>query len=593
MAVGHRSVGWTVQLSVLRLNTRNFSKICLRQRRQAPPPIVKNMKCVISVAFILLTGFTYADIQFTRVTDETGIQFRHFNGAIGEKHLVETMGGGAAFFDYDNDDDLDLYFVNGAPLTVEAVSNPDALQPTNRLYRNNGDGTFSDVTQHAGIGDTGYGIGCCVADYDNDGNRDIFLTNFGENVLYRNDGDGTFTDVTNDTDILGEPCFSAGAAFADYDNDGWLDLVVVNYVLVDLASAPDCSQAEIPAYCRPEAFPPASDVLYRNNGDGTFTDVTQDAGLTALGRGLGAIWTDVNNDGSPDLYIANDREPNFLYRNNGDGTFTELAELHGIARNEHGDVESSMGIDAADYDNDGDFDVILTHYQAETNTLYQNDGNGVFWDVTAQSHMSEPTLLPLAWGTGFVDFDNDGWLDLFFANGHLHDNIEELEEIGVYKQQNQLFRNGGDGIYTDISGVSGDGMLVEKSSRGAIFGDYDNDGDLDILVTNIADTPDLLRNDTARTYHWLGVKLVGEESNRDGIGAKVMLQSGDVHLLREIKSGASYLSQNAHRLLIGLGTADQVDRITVHWQSGVQDVIEDVQCNQWLTIREGEGYHIR
>lgn len=547
------------------------------------------MRRIASVAFALLTSFTYADIQFTRVTDETGIRFRHFNGAMGEKNLVETMGGGAAFFDYDNDDDLDLYFVNGAPFTVGGVSNPDALLPTNRLYRNNGDGTFSDVTQHAGVGGTSYGIGCCVADYDNDGNRDLFITNFGENILYRNDGDGTFTDVTNDTDIFGEPCFSAGAAFADYDNDGWLDLVVVNYVLIDLNTAPDCSQAGIPAYCRPEDFPPAPDVLYRNNGDGTFTDVTQDAGLTALGRGLGAIWTDVDNDGSPDLYIANDREPNFLYRNNGDGAFTELAELHGIARNEHGDVESSMGIDTADYDNDGDFDVILTHYQAETNTLYQNDGNGVFWDVTAQSHLSESTLLPLAWGTGFADFDNDGWLDLFFANGHLHDNIEELEEIGVYKQQNQLFRNQGDGTYTDASDLVGDGMLIEKSSRGAIFGDYDNDGDLDILVTNIADTPDLLRNDTPRTHHWLGIKLVGEKSNRDGIGAKVMLQSGDVQLLREVKSGASYLSQNAHRLLIGLGAADQVDRIVVHWQNGVQDVIEDVQCNQWLTIREGKG----
>ncbi|MCY3744328.1 MAG: CRTAC1 family protein [Candidatus Poribacteria bacterium] len=555
------------------------------------------MKSIVYAAFAFLVGFAYAEIQFTRVTDEAGIQFRHFNGATSEKHLVETMGGGAAFLDYDNDDDLDLYFVNGAPIreshmdsrdNVGGVFNPDAL-PTNRLYQNNGDGTFTDVTQHAGIGDTGYGIGCCVADYDNDGNWDLFITNFGENILYRNDGDGTFTDVTSDARIVGEPCFSAGCAFADYDNDGWLDLVVVNYVLVDLASAPDCSQAGIPAYCRPEDFPPASDILYRNNGDGTFTNVTQDAGLTTLGRGLGAVWMDVDNDGFPDLYIANDREPNFLYRNNGDGTFTELGELHGIARNEHGDVESSMGIDTADYDNDGDFDVILTHYQAETNTLYQNDGNGVFWDVTAQSHLSEPTLLPLAWGTGFVDFDNDGWLDLFFANGHLHDNIEELEEIGIYKQQNQLFRNSSDGTYTDISGISGDGMLIKKSSRGAIFGDYDNDGDLDILVTNIADTPDLLRNDTPRTHHWLGIKLVGEKSNRDGIGAKVILQSGDVQLLREVKSGASYLSQNAHRLLIGLGTADQVDRIVVYWQNGVQDVIVNVQCNQWLTIREGKG----
>ena len=544
----------------------------------------------------------YAEPHFTRVTAEAGIQFRHFNGATGEKHLVETMGGGVAFFDYDNDGHLDIYFVNGAPLAVGGVSNPDALplavggvsnpdalQPTNRLYRNNGDGTFSDTTHRAGVGDTGYGIGCCVADYNNDGNSDLFVTNYAQNILYRNNGDGTFTDVTTDAGIVGEPRFSTGCGFADYDNDGWLDLVVVNYVSVNLNTAPDCSQAGIPAYCRPEDFAPEPDVLYRNNGDGTFTDVTEDAGISSLGRGLGAIWTDVDNDNRLDLYIANDREPNFLYRNNGDNTFTELGELHGIARNEHGDVESSMGIDTADYDNDGDFDVILTHYQAETNTLYQNDGNGIFWDITAQSRLSEPTLLPLAWGTGFADFDNDGWLDLFFANGHLHDNIEALEEIGVYKQQNQLFRNRGDGIYTDVSDLSGEGMLIEKASRGAVFGDYDNDGDLDVLVTNINDTPDLLRNDMPPDSHWIGIKLVGEKSNRDGIGAKVTLQHGNTRLLREIKSGTSYLSQNPHRLFVGLGTTDHVDRVVVRWQSGMQDIIEDVKGNQWLTIQEGTG----
>ena len=556
------------------------------------------MKCIVYVVFVLWTSLIHAEIQFTRVTDEAGIQFRHFSGATGAKHLPETMGGGAAFFDYDNDDAPDLYFVNGAPLTESTID----VQPTNRLYRNSGDGTFTDVTQQVGVGNTNYGIGCCVADYNNDGNRDLFVTNFGHNVLYRNNGEGSFTDVTHNSGTIDEPCFSTGCAFADYNNDGWLDLVVVNYVLTDLETAPDCTQNGIPAYCRPEDFAPAPDVLYQNNGDGTFTDVTQNAGLTALGRGLGAIWTDVDNDGWVDLYIANDREANFLYRNNGDGTFTELGELHGIARNEHGDAESSMGVDTADYDNDGDFDVILTHYQAETNTLYQNDGNGVFWDVTAHSRLSEPTLLPLAWGTGFADLDNDGWLDLFFANGHLHDNIEALEEVGVYKQQNQLFRNQQNGTYIDISDISGDGMLIEKSSRGAIFGDYDNDGDLDILVMNIGDTPDLLRNDTPSAHHWLRIKLTGsfnskfsvgklhrKGSNRDGLGAKVMLQIGDTRLLREIKSGASYLSQNMYQLLIGLGTADKVDRLIVHWQSGIQDEIENVECNQWLTIQEGGG----
>ena len=541
------------------------------------------MKVYVYLTFTLWVSLVHADIQFTRVTETAGIQFHHFNGAIGEKHLVETMGGSAALFDYNNDNNLDIYLVNGAPLTE---NKPDSI-PTNRRYRNKGDGTFTDVTSHTGVGDTGYGIGCCVADYDNDGNRDIFVTNFGQNVLYRNRGDGTFSDVTLQAGISNDKLFSAGCAFADYDNDGWLDLVVVNYVLLDLENAPDCSQNGIPAYCRPEDFAP--DRIYRNNGNGTFTDVSQEVGLTSLGRGLGAIWTDVDNDGWLDLYIANDREVNFLYHNNGNGTFTEIGELNGLALNEHGDTESSMGIDTADYDNDGDLDVILTHYQAETNTLYQNDGKGIFWDVTAQSHLGEPTLIPLAWGTGFVDFDNDGWLDLFFANGHLHDNIEKLEEVGTYKQRNQLFYNQGGDTFADLSAVSGDGMLIEKSSRGAVFGDYDNDGDLDILVMNINDAPDLLRNDTAPKHNWLRIRLVGVKSNRDGIGAKVRFQLGEMTLLREVKSGSSYLSQNPLRLHVGLGTAEKVDRLIVDWQKGVQDVIENVQCNQWLTIKEGNG----
>ena len=543
------------------------------------------MKNICFVIITLYATLAHADIQFTRVTEKAGIQFQHFNGAIGEKYLVETMGGGAAFFDYNNDDYVDIYLVNGAPLTE---NKPDVL-PINHLYRNNGDGTFTDATLKTGTGDTGYGIGCCVGDYDNDGYKDLFITNFGQNVLYRNKGDGTFADVSQQTGITDESIFSAGCAFADYNNDGWLDLIVVNYVILNLEDAPDCSQGGIPAYCRPEDFEPTPDHLYRNNGDGTFTNVTQEAGINLHGRGLGVIWTDIDNDGWIDLYIANDREANFLYHNNGDSTFTELGELHGIARNEHGDAESSMGIDTADYDNDGDLDIILTHYQAETNTLYQNDGNGVFWDITAQSRLVEPTLLPLAWGTNFADFDNDGWLDLFFANGHLEDNIGKLEEVGGYKQQNQLFYNQGNGLYTDISSISGDGLQIEKSSRGSVLGDYDNDGDMDLLIMNIADTPDLLRNDTPIKNNWLNIKLIGKKSNRDAIGAKVTLQFGDVTRLIEVKSGGSYLSQNQSRLQVGLGTAEKVNRLVIKWQNGVQDVSENVKSNQWLTIEEGNG----
>lgn len=543
------------------------------------------MKSICFVIITIYVSLAQANIQFTRVTEEAGIHFQYFNGATGEKHLVETMGGGAAFFDYNNDDYLDIYLVNGAPLTENA---PDVL-PTNHLYRNNGDGTFTDATLQTGTGGTGYGIGCCVGDYDNDGNKDLFVTNYGNNVLYRNNGDGTFTDVSQQARIADESLFSAGCAFADYNNDGWLDLIVVNYVILNLEDAPDCSQGGIPAYCRPEDFEPAPDHLYRNNGDGTFTNVTQEVGINLRGRGLGVVWTDIDNDGWIDLYIANDRHANFLYHNNGDGTFTELGELHGIARNEHGNAESSMGIDTADYDNDGDLDIILTHYQAETNTLYQNDGNGVFWDITAQSRLVEPTLLPLAWGTNFADFDNNGWLDLFFANGHLEDNIGKLEEVGVYKQPNQLFYNQGNGLYTDISSKCGDGLQIEKSSRGSIFGDYDNDGDLDLLIMNIADTPDLLRNDTPSPNNWLSIRLIGKKSNRDAIGAKVTLQFGDTTRLIEVKSGGSYLSQNQSRLQVGLGKSEKVERIVIKWQNSVQDVIENVISNQWLTIEEGNG----
>ena len=543
------------------------------------------MKIICFVIITLYVSLAHAEMQFSRVTEKAGIQFQHFNGATGEKHLVETMGGGAAFFDYNNDDYLDIYLVNGAPLTEKTA---DVL-PTNYLYRNNGDGTFTDATLDTETGDTGYGIGCCIGDYNNDGNRDLFITNFGHNVLYRNNGDGSFADVSQQSGIAGESLFSAGCAFADYNNDGWLDLIVVNYVMLNLDDAPDCSQDGIPAYCRPEDFPPAPDYLYKNNGDGTFTDVTQEAGITLHGRGLGVVWTDTDNDGWLDLYIANDRDANFLYHNNGDGTFTELGELHGIARNEHGDAESSMGIDTADYDNDGDLDLILTHYQAETNTLYQNDGNGVYWDMTAQCRLGEPTLLPLAWGTNFGDFDNDGWVDIFFAIGHLHDNIEKFEEVGNYKQPNQVLFNQGNGLYRDISSICGEGLQIEKSSRGSVFGDYDNDGDLDILIMNIADTPDLLRNVTPTKNNWLSIKLIGQKSNRDAIGAKVTLHFGDTKRLIEVKSGGSYLSHSQFRLQVGLGTVEKVDRIVIKWQNGVQDVIKNVECNQRLTIEEGIG----
>ncbi len=521
-------------------------------------------------------------LLFTPVTVEAGIEFHHVNGATGQKYLPETMGGGVTFFDYNRDGALDIYLVNGA-----ALPGWDTLEtPTNHLYRNNGDGTFIDVTQEAGVGDAHYGLGCCVGDYDNDSYLDLYVTNFGPNVLYHNNGDGTFTDVTSRARV-GDPGFSTGCAFADYDNDGDLDLFVANYVLLDLMDRPECSQRGIRAYCRPEEYLSAQDTLYRNNGDGTFTDMTQQARLTSLGRGLGAVWGDMDGDGHVDLFVANDRMENFLYQNQGDGTFVEIGEFAGVALNEHGYAESGMGTSFGDYNNDGLLDLIVTNYQAQTNTLYENRGGASFWDVTSVSRLSEPTLIPLSWGTEFVDLDNDGWLDLFFANGHLEDAIELLEEVGTYKQRNQLFWNRRDGTFVDISAACGTGLLIQKSSRGATFGDYDNDGDMDILISNIGDPPDLLRNDTPRISQWLGVSLVGTHANRDGIGARVTVTVGETQQSREVKSGASYLSQNDLRLLFGLGLAKKVDTLTIRWPSGTVDQISDVPAGQWISVVEG------
>ncbi len=534
-----------------------------------------------------------ADIKFTDVTQESGIYFQHVNGATGKKFLVETMCGGAAFLDYDGDFDLDIYLINGADLPGYTSPKP----PMNCLYRNNSDGTFTDVTEETGVGDTGYGMGCCVGDYDNDGDVDIYVTNFGVNVLYRNNSDGTFSNVATEAGV-GYPGCSVGCAFADYDNDGDLDLFVANYVKLDLQNSPICSlrsptpsaygmQSRIFAYCRPEDYEKVPNVLYQNNGDGTFTDVTQQAGMTSPGRFLGVVWGDYDDDGYIDLFVANDELENFLYHNNGDGTFTENGLLLGVALNEHGDAENCMGVDFGDYDNDGALDIMASNYQGQTNTIYHNDGNGIFWDVTAECGLGELTLITMSWGTSFVDFDNDGFLDLFFANGHLHDNIEMFEEVGSYKQTNQLLRNDGDGTFSDISAQCGNGFAMKKSSRGAVFGDYDNDGDIDILVANIGESPDLLRNDGDSQNHWLALKLIGTKSNRDAIGAKVILTVGGGRQMRYVKSGSSYLSQSDMRLFFGLGKTKTAEMIEIFWPSGLMQHLEKVSADQYLIITEG------
>jgi len=552
--------------------------------------VMNYLRTIIICTFCVIMSLfqVYADIKFTDVTQASGIHFQHVNGASGKKFLVETMCGGAAFLDYDNDFDLDVYLVNGADLPGHTSPTP----PMNRLYRNNSDGTFTDVTEEAGVGDTGYGMGCCAGDYDNDGDVDIYVTNFGPNVLYRNNSDGTFTDVTKEAGV-GYPGCSVGCAFADYDNDGDLDLFVANYMKLDLQNSPICMQGGIPAYCRPEDYEKVPNVLYQNNGDGTFTDVTQQAGMTAPGRFLGAVWGDYDDDGYIDLFVANDALENFLYHNNGDGTFTEMGLFLGVALNEHGDAENCMGVDFGDYDNDGALDIIVCNYQGQTNTIYHNDGSGVFWDMTSECGLGEVTLIPMSWGTGFSDFDNDGYLDLFFANGHLHDNIEMFEEVGNYKQTNQLLRNNGNGKFSDISTQCGSGLTIKKASRGAVFGDYDNDGDIDILVANIGESPDLLRSDGENKNHWLALKLIGTKSNRDAIGAKVILTAGNLRQMRYVKSGSSYLSQNDMRLFFGLGDVEIVESIEIRWPSGLVQRLEKIPADQYLIITEGQEEYKR
>ena len=523
-------------------------------------------------------------IQFVDVTQEAGIHWKHVDGRSGQKYFMETLGSGAAFFDYDADGDPDLYFVNGAPLPGYVSQEI----PTNCLYRNNGDGTFTDVTKKAGVGDTGYGHGCAVGDYNNDGQLDLYVTNYGTNRLYRNNGDGTFTEVAESAGVT-EPRWSTSCAFADYDRDGNLDLYVVNYIVFDINENPWCGLREkgIRAYCEPDNFIAQSDTLYRNNGDGTFTDATQTAGIyNTTGKGLGVVWGDYNNDGAADIYVANDSTENFFYRNNGDGTFEEVGFMVGVALSENGAAENGMGTTFGDWNNDGWFDLTVTNYAQQTNTLYHNDADGFFTDATTTTKTAQRTYPYLGWATAFIDYDNDGYQDLFVANGHLHENLAELGQEGTYGQRNLLFRNNSNGTFTEISETLGPGMKLTDVSRGATFADYDLDGDIDIVVTNSNTAPRLLRNDGGNRKNWLQIRLTATNGSTDAIGARVKITTGTLTQTREVRSGDGYLSQQDLTLHFGIGDSEQVDSIEVQWQSGAKQLIGSVPANQVLSLEE-------
>ena len=530
-------------------------------------------------AFAQTVSSQNQDMRFTDVTAELGIEFQHVNGESGKKYFIEPIGSGVALFDFDNDTDLDLYFVNGSDLPGRTSSVP----PTNRFYRND-NGTFIDITDIASVGDTGYGLGCCVGDYNNDGFTDLYVTNYGPNTLYRNNGDGTFTDVAGTAGVDGDQ-FSSGCAFVDVDADGDLDLYVVNYVHFNPDANPECARQGVQTYCTPEALPGAADVFYRNNGDGTFTDASERVGVgTARGKGLGVVCGDVDNDGDVDIFVANDTTPNFLYRNERNGVeMTEDALFAGVALSEEGRAYSGMGANLGDFDNDGYLDIVITNFQDQTNSLYHNEESGFFTEMSFAKGIGERSLPYLAWGVDFVDVNNDGWLDLFVANGHLDDNIAEIDPIGMYAQPNQLFLNDRDGSFSETSDAA---IAQQKVSRGTAFGDIDNDGDVDIVISNLKDAPTVLRNDGGNASQWLSVKLIGTDCNRDAIGARVTVVSGDLTQMREVKSGSGYLSQNDLRLHFGLGAATSVDTLTVRWLCGRVQTLQNVKTNQVLIISE-------
>ena len=539
-------------------------------------------------AAFLLGKPLQSDTRFTDVTTEAGITFTHVSGAGGRKYMNETVGAGGAFFDYDGDGDLDIYLANGAEVPDHAL----AVAPTNALYRNDGDGRFCEVTETVGAGDTGYGMGCAAGDIDNDGDLDLYVTNLDANVLYRNDedtGGRHFTDIALQAGVADER-WGSSCAFADVDDDGFVDLYVATYTDFTYANHKVCRESggDLQLYCGPEAYNGISDVLFRNLGDGTFDDITAAAGLgQTAGKELGVLLGDVDRDGDMDLYLASDQTRNFLFLNDGRGRFNERSLLAGTGYNEDGETEGGMGVHLGDYDGDGWPDLFVTNFHWETNTLYRNLGDGRYRDETGAVGLGRSSLAHLGWGTRLFDIDNDGDLDLFVANGHVERDIA-LYQNATFAQRNQLFVHDEAGRFREITEDAGTGLAVVAVSRGAAFGDYDDDGDVDILVTNCEGPPTLMRNDGGNTNNWLRVRLRGTVSNRAAIGARVQLVSGSLRLEEQVLGGSSYLSQSDLRLNFGLGRRDTVDSLRVFWPSGQIDERRALVVNREILIAEGE-----
>jgi hypothetical protein len=547
--------------------------------------------CFLGSRPTVLVGRTRAAprVIFTDVANVARIGFVHDAAASAEKYLIETMGSGCGWIDYDGDGLLDLYLVNGAATRVYSPQH----RLRSALYHNDGDGTFTDVTDKAGVGAEGlFGMGVAVGDYDNDGLPDLYVTGYGRSILYHNNGDGTFTDVTARASVANAGKWGSSAAWFDYDNDGKLDLVVPNYV----DWSPDhnlwCGDHKpgYRGYCHPDAYEGEKPTLYHNNGDGTFTDVSESSGIGAHpGNGLGVVTFDYDKDGWQDVFIANDSMANYLFHNNGDGTFTEVGYMAGVAASQDGRTEAGMGTDAADILNDGWQDLFITHLDFEHARLYRNLKGAAFDDITYAAKLGYQTFHSSGFGTRLIDYDNDGFRDILIANGHILDNIQLYHADTPYAEPKQVFHNDGHGSFENLSDRLGKDLQVARVSRGLAVGDFDNDGDLDLLVSNNGGRPQLLRNDGGNENHWLEVYLIGTRSNRDGVGAKVHLSAGNRDLYDERKGGMSYQSAQDPRLHFGLGEIGVVQSLEIRWPSGAVDKLAGIEADQVITVKEGAG----
>jgi hypothetical protein len=579
MLLQNRIWGWS---SVLVITLVFAPELLSQGMNQGPPPpaTAKITKCK-----------DRSIPQLEDITDKAGIGFKH-DFSPEARSILESMAGGVLLLDYDRDGWLDIYFTN-APTVEEALQGKSAR---GALYHNNHDGTFTDVSEKAGVGKPCFAMGGAVGDYNNDGWPDIYVTCYGGNVLYRNNGDGTFTDVTKQAGV-GDGRWSTGAAFGDYDGDGFLDLMVTNYVDLDIQHLPDfggamtCRFMGINVQCGPRGLRGSGDSLFHNNGDGTFSDVSKKAGVDDPNGyyGLGVIWSDFNNTGRPDIYVANDSEAGFLYRNDGNGKFTDIGMESGTALGEDGHEQAGMGVAVGDYSHSGRPSLVVTNFALDNTPLYRNSGNWDFQDVSYSAGLGLPSLPWVKWGTAFVDLDNDGWLDLVTVNGHVYPQADQLPSSGKYREPKLVQLNQADGTFCDASDQSGPAILEKRVSRGLAVGDLFNDGNVDLVVEDLVGKPMVIRNHGVPNRHWVSFELAGQKSNRMAIGARLKLVAGGMTQTEEIHSGGSYLSQSDTRVHFGLGKATSIDSLEIRWPSGVVEKLNNLEADRFYSVLEGHG----